>query len=411
MSDPRRMSNPRRMSGPRRPMSGPGQPGPTAGAGGRGARAMERGAGAGWRRAAALVLAAVAMPALGLATAVPAAASGGRPAPSLPAPIDKAVPVSVAPGIAILDLDSRRGFLGAGDAEPLAPVMSADGDHAIWQYNSYHGLYGLAWRDLSTGRTILQQGLWPYGSDISANGAYVVYATAAVLAPSGLIRGMDVWLWDTRTGQRTLINRTPSGKVAVDGLVRGLHISADGNYVVFASTSQSMAPAGLKMCVSSCNNAPGYLYLYDLATAKLRALPKQAAFGDAPALGYPVISGNGAIVAFHSGLNVDVWSTVTNQVWPVAFQKNVGQTASNSLAVSANGEVLANRGPGGIGVLQLGTPAGKYRQEWAYYDKGGAANFPSVALSGDGNVLAFFGPRGGPTGATGPCGGWRSLRE
>ncbi len=360
---------------------------------------------AGWRSAVVLALATVAMPALALATEAPAAAAGNQAGSSGPASTNQATPLRVAPGIAILDLDSRRGFLGAGDAEPLAPVMSADGDHAIWQYNSYHGLFGLAWRDLSTGRTILQQGLWPYGSDISANGTYVVYATAAVTAQSGLITGMDVWLWDTQTGQRTLINRTPSGKVAVDGLVRGLHISTDGDYVVFASTSQSMAPAGYKMCVSSCTNAPGYLYLYDRATGKLRALPKRAAFGESPSLGYPVISGNGALVAFHAGLDVDVWSTVTNKVWPVAFQKNVGETAGNSLAVSANGGVLANRGPNGIGVVQLGTPAGTYHQEWAYYDKAGTAKFPSVALSGDGNVLAFFGAKGKATGATGPYGG------
>jgi hypothetical protein len=272
--------------------------------------------------------------------------------------------------------------------------MSADGDHVIWQYNNYHGLFGLAWRDLSTGRTILQQGVWPYGSDISANGTYVVYATAAAAAQSGLITGMYVWLWDIQTGQRTNISRTASGKVAADGLIRGLHISSDGDDVVFASTSQSLAPAGYKMCVSSCNNASGYVYLYDRASGQLRALPKQAAFGDAPSLGYPVISGNGDIVAFHAGLNVDVWSTVTNNVWPVAFQKNVGLTAGDSLAVSADGNVLANRGPGGIGVVQLVTPAGKYRQEWAYYDKTGAAPFQSVALSGDGNALAFFGGAG-----------------
>jgi len=44
--------------------------------------------------------------------------------------------------------------------------MSADGDHAIWQYNNYNGAFGLVWRDLSTGRTIVRQGLWPYGADI-----------------------------------------------------------------------------------------------------------------------------------------------------------------------------------------------------------------------------------------------------
>jgi hypothetical protein len=123
-------------------------------------------------------------------------------------------------------------------------------------------------------------------------------------------------------------------------------------------------------------------------------VPKQTAFGTEPSLGYPAISGNGDIVAFHVGAAVDVWSTVTNKVWPVAFQKNVGLTDANSLAVSANGSVIANNGPGGIGVVQLGPVAGKYHQEWAYYDKAGAPEFEGVALSSDGSELAFFGAQG-----------------
>jgi Tol biopolymer transport system component len=339
------------------------------------------------------------MPVLALATAAPSAAVGqpailaSRADLAPQADVTKAGAVGVAPGIAILDLDSRRSFLGARNGEASAPVMSADGDHAIWQYNNYHGAFGLVWRDLGTGQTIVQQGLWPYGTDISGDGTYVVYASEAETARSGLITGMDVWLWDTQTGQRMLVNRTAAGKVGEDGVVRGLHISSDGDYVVFASTSQLLAPAGYKMC-ASCNDAPSYVYLYDRLTKTLRAVPKKGAFGTAPSLGYPVISGNGDIVAFHVGNDVDVWSTVTNKVWPVAFQKNVGLTDGNSLAVSANGGVIANNGPGGIGVVQLGAAAGTYRLQWAYYDKTGPAEFPSVALSSDGSVLAFFGAQG-----------------
>ena len=346
------------------------------------------------RVAAALALTMVAMPALAVAAEATSAAAGDQATMTSKGGPSMATAVNVAPGIAILDLDSKRGFLGAGNGEAVAPVMSADGDHAIWQYNNYHGAYGLVWRDLGTGQTIVRQGLWPYGTDVSANGTYVVYASEAEAAQSGLITGMDVWLWDTQTGQRTLINRTAGGNVADDGVIRGLHISADGDYVVFASTSQLLAPANYKMCASSCNNSSGYVYIYDRLTRKLRAVPRQAAFGATPFLGYPVVSGNGDVVVFHVGPNVDVWSTVTNKVWPVAFQKNVGLTEANSLAVSANGSVIANAGPGGIGVVRLGPPAGAYRLEWAYYDKAGAVAPQSVALSSDGSVLAFFGAQG-----------------
>ena len=217
---------------------------------------------------------------------------------------------------------------------------------------------------------------------------------------------MDVWLWDTQTGQLTLVNRAAAGKSADDGVVKGLHISSDGDYVVFASTSQLLAPAGYKMCVSPCNNGSGYVYLYDRLTGTLRAVPKQASFGTAPSLAYPVISGNGDIVAFHAGDDVDVWSTVTNKVFPVTFQKNIGMSDANSLAISADGNVLANSGPGGTGVVQLGPAAGSYRLEWAYYDKAGAAQLRRAwRCQATGAYWRSSGRRAKPVGAIGPCGG------
>jgi hypothetical protein len=347
-----------------------------------------------WRGAAALALTTLAMPALALATAAPSAAAVDQARAAAPANTLDATARTVAPGVAILDLDSRRGFLGAPNGEPLAPVMSEDGDHAIWQYNNYHGAFGLVWRDLSTGQTIVRQGLWPYGTDISANGSFVVYAAAAQTAQSGLVTGMNVWLWDTQTGQLTLVNRAATGNSANDGVVKGLHISSDGDHVVFASTSQLLAPAGYKMCVSQCNNGLGYVYLYNRLNGTLRAVPKQASFGASPSLAYPVVSGNGDIVAFHAGDDVDVWSTVTNKVFTVTFQKNIGMSDANSLAISADGNVLANSGPGGTGVVQLTAAAGSYRLEWAYYDKAGGPQLDSNSLSGDGSVLAFFGAQG-----------------
>ncbi len=348
-----------------------------------------------WRGVAALALATLALPALALAAAAPSAAAGAEAKVAPPANAADATPRSVAPGVAILDLDSRRGFLGAPNGEPFAPVMSADGDHAIWQYNNYHGAFGLVWRDLTTGQTIVRQGLWPYGTDISANGAFVVYATAAQTAQSGLVTGMDLWLWDTQTGQLTLVNRGATGRSADDGVVKGLQISSDGDYVVFSSTSQLLAPHGYKMCLSPCSNGSGYVYLYDRLNGTLRAVPKQASFGTSPSLAYPVVSGDGDIVAFHAGDDVDVWSTVTNKVFTVTFQKNIGMSDASSLAISADGNVLANTGPGGTGVVQLlAAPAGGYRLEWAYYDKAGVPPPDGGSLSGDGGVLAFFGAQG-----------------
>jgi len=92
------------------------------------------------------------------------------------------------------------------------------------------------------------------------------------------------------------------------------------------------------------------------------------------------------------------------QVFMVTFQRNIGMSDANSLAISADGNVLVNSGPGGTGVVQLTATAGSYRLEWAYYDKAGGPQLDSSSLSGDGSVLAFFGRRAKRAGATGRCG-------
>jgi hypothetical protein len=311
-------------------------------------------------------------------------------------PAAKPTVLTVAPGIAMLDLDAQGNPLSATYGHVMDPVMSGDGNHVIWQYDAdhanYYGHYGFIWRNLNTGRTIIQPEVWPYGSDLSANGRYVVYGAAAQTASSGLVTGMNVWLWDTSTGQRTIINRTPTGKIADDGQLRGLHISANSQYVVFASSSQELEPPSYKMC-KSCFEGSSYVYLYDRLTNTLRSLPEQAAFGGAPFLGYPVISSDGGIVVFHDGRNVDVWSTTTNKVWQVTFPNYVGAGGGDSLAVSGNGRVVANV-VYGVGVIKLGPSPGTYQQEYYFREAGG--EFSSVALSGNGNVLAFFGDQGEP---------------
>ncbi len=100
-------------------------------------------------------------------------------------------------------------------------------------------------------RPSCSQGLWPYGADISANGTL---RGLCLCGADGAKRP------DNRHG-RVVVGHPdrcsarwstapPPARCVDDGVVKGLHISSDGDYVVFASTSQLLAPAGYKMCVS-----------------------------------------------------------------------------------------------------------------------------------------------------------------
>jgi hypothetical protein len=303
--------------------------------------------------------------------------------------------ITVAPGIALVDLGSN-GLPFPGESVSL-PDMSADGQHVAWEYDVGSGKsYGMVWRDLNTGRTVVKPSLYPYALDMSANGEFVAYATESAGASNGFVTAMTVWLWNTRTGKRIAISRTPSGAIATDGKTSGLSISEDGRWVVFDSTSQQMAPQGVTTC-PECIESSGYIYLYDQLTETLHPVPDQPSFGSQPFLRYPVISGDGGTVAFHSGLATDLWypaSDVTREIEP---SEEIAASDFKTLALSQDGKTLANNTGSGISVLHLGGAAGPDSLEWSRPEPTGGIP-EGVALSASGTTVSFIGEYEGTRG-------------
>ena len=302
----------------------------------------------------------------------------------------------VATGIDMLDLD-QFGDPFATQGGIFGPVMSGDGEHVAWGYNT-DGVDGFVWRDLQTGDTVMQYGI-DSSFDMSADGRYVAYTQASRFAQDGYIEAQEVWLWDTRSGREIAVDRRTPSNTADDGSTADVSVSADGTYVVFDSTSQALAPAGERLCTplvspGGCNEAAGYVYLYDRLSRSLTPVPPQPIFGQQPALSDPVIADDGGVVAFHDGVDTDVWFRPSGVVRRIAEADFPCLTDSQSLALSSDGTTLADNCAGSVGVIKLGGPAGPDTVEWSYTFPNPNGYDSSVALSSDGSVMALIGSSG-----------------
>lgn len=297
--------------------------------------------------------------------------------------------IKVGHGIDMVDLDAHgRPMTGA---IILLPRMSADGQHVVYGFDIGSGReYGLVWRNLKTGRTIRLTGPshYPYALDLSASGRYVVYSAAAKVASNGHVTGTAVWLWDTKTNKRTIINRLANGGVGKDGSTDGVSVSANGRWIAFASSSRILAPAG---AIEDPGNTEtnGYIYVYDRVKERLTPLPWSSSFSQPTSFRYPVISADGAVVAFENGLDGPmVWYPGNGFVRSVPLADETGVTDSDGLALSADGGVLASSAFG-VSVVALGESSETDRLAWSEHRHESLTG--AVTLSGDGSKLAFLG--------------------
>ena len=126
-----------------------------------------------------------------------------------------------------------------------------------------------------------------------------------VLSPDGrfiafLSGGYELFLWDRTTGVSRLVSRRGGfSSTPVDGLVLQPGFSADGRYLVFASTDDDLVP-GQQDGSSSFD-----IFLYDRETGENILVSRAGSATRTPSHGAfsPVISADGRFVAFlsHSG--------------------------------------------------------------------------------------------------------------
>ncbi|MGD8353063.1 MAG: hypothetical protein PVJ01_02765 [Pseudomonadota bacterium] len=131
------------------------------------------------------------------------------------------------------------------------------------------------------------------GQDVSADGHYVVFASSATnLVPDDTNGYQDVFLRDT---QRGITSRVSVSTMGTEGNYPSIEpgISADGRYVVFSSMASNL--------VEGDNNSRTDIFLRDTRERTTTLLTKSAegdlSNGDSHG---PAISADGRVVVFHS---------------------------------------------------------------------------------------------------------------
>ena len=191
------------------------------------------------------------------------------------------------------------------------PVFSADGNYIAYSSNATNLAGGVTTAtnqiylyDRRNGQTTLitktADGTPGDGSStnpvISGDGRYIAFVSSAKNLTSPALDSAYnlILLHDRQTGQTTLVSKSPAGAVSNQGCSYP-GISRDGGYVVFHTYATNLV-SGMT------GNTKDQVYLYDVAAGSLTLITKNAEGvpGDNSSH-YAVISPDGRYVAFKSG--------------------------------------------------------------------------------------------------------------
>ena len=277
---------------------------------------------------------------------------------------------------------------GSGNADSTSPSVSADGRYVAFSSSAFDlvstpasGGQNVYVRDMQTGTTTLVSvnsagtgggnggSSGPAGPVISADGRVVVFASTASNLVTNDTNGttQDVFARDLVAGTTVLVSVNSAGTGSGNGasgnnafaLPMPPAVSADGRYVVFASTASNLA--------GTDGNNTTDVFRRDLQTGTT-ALVSVTLAGDTGTFqgSYsPVLSADGRYVAFTSD-NGNLVPNDTNTL-PDVFRRDMqtGTTALVSMNLSGN--------PGGLSTFDT----------------------PAPALSSDGRYVAFVSDKPG----------------
>lgn len=164
---------------------------------------------------------------------------------------------------------------------------------------------------------------------LSADGRFVAFDSGATnLVPGDTNEASDVFVRDMATGAIERVSLASGGQA--NGHSYDPAISSDGRYVAFSSRAANLGPAGI--------------YLHDRLSGATVLVSRDAlvrALGDTF---WPVISGNGARVAFVAGRGlapIYVWDRSTGAARRVVDRAGLPLTTIHPVALSGSGRFLA----------------------------------------------------------------------
>ncbi len=291
-----------------------------------------------------------------------------------------------------LTLLTRRSGTTAttGNGTAMNPVVSADGSHIafistatdlldtplpedssqrLYVYDRNSATLTLVDRHLSIPELVTAS--FTGGAGFSDDGRWLVFASSAsdlVVDQDDSNNGFDVFLYDTQNDSLRLVSHTPSffsDTSAGDGGSGTPQISADGRYIVYASTASNLVQSGID------GNGGNDVFVFDrnaTGTGVTRLVSHSSASSSFAANGpseNPTISRDGSTIAFTTqGTNLVAGVTDTNgdsdvYVYDRATQALtlVSHNASSNSTTSVQYSGNPNLSPDGRYVLHTSSSA------------------------------------------------------
>jgi Tol biopolymer transport system component len=230
---------------------------------------------------------------------------------------------------------SRLDRIGDGDENTVADVFRYDLRTAT--VRSIPTSTTWSWMDVNGPRP-----------QISADGRYVAFASDAVLTPGDTNGVQDVFVHDFVSGVTRKVSRSHTGGQTTADSYPGA-MSADGRYVVFASTDATL--------VRGDTNGRSDVFVHDLRTGSTRliSVSSTGVQGDGMSYEWMTVSGDGRYVGFGSLagtlvpgdtnglLDVFVHDRRTARTQRISEPNRGGESAGESLGpiISADGRQIA----------------------------------------------------------------------
>jgi Tol biopolymer transport system component len=169
----------------------------------------------------------------------------------------------------------------------------------------------------------------PATVDVSADGRFVAFESAAALVPADRNRSVDIYVLDRATGHVTLESAVTTATVG-DG-TRHPRLSGDGRYLVFTSCDPNIAGQPMAAVVPQVLLRDRHAGTTTLVSRTLAGTPANGVSG------HPDISDDGATIVFHSAATDLVEDEDRNRSESDVYVFEVRSHGIARVSVNANG--------------------------------------------------------------------------
>lgn len=251
---------------------------------------------------------------------------------------------------------TRTGTSGNGASDN--PLISADGRYIVFTSaasdlvdGDANGAIDIFWFDRDTQQLRLVSRAFDETASangtslnpvMSSDGRFVAFTSTATNLVSGDDNNLqDVFIWDSQTGNTTLVSR---GSASSNGTSEQVVISANGQYVAFVSDATNL--------VNGDTNGKKDVFVWNRNDNTLTLVSRNSsgAIGDGDSY-QPTISQDGQVIAFTS-VATNLWTGTDSNEDEDVFVHNLATNTTVLVSVNTSGEYSNSTGLGTLGAFK-----------------------------------------------------------